>query len=85
MSHKHINAHTQVLLGGLWGRGERALAPLSGKHDLLTSASSEGLSGETSVCECVPTRSRSERLTGMRAQIDEARDTRSSAVVIATY
>ena len=47
--------HTQVLLGGPWGRGEHVLAPLSGKPDLLTSASSDGATQwrDIGVCVCV--------------------------------
>jgi len=59
MSHRsikpppHTHTHTQVLLGGPWGRGERALAPLSGKPDLLTSAASDGAAQWRDVCVCV--------------------------------
>lgn len=54
-THIHAHTHAQVLLGGPWGRGEHALAPLSGKPDLLTSASSDGATQwrDIGVCECV--------------------------------
>lgn len=45
--------HTQVLLGGPWGRGESALAPLSGKPDLLTSATSDGAAQWRDICVCL--------------------------------